>query len=67
MQGVYATMVQLWSPKREDDMVADPDAVFFSLYHPHFPRQNTYVFSLPRNNPKPSRTSSRMSQQKNFL
>jgi hypothetical protein len=50
------------------DMVADPDAAFsLSLYHPHVPRQNTSVFSLPRNNPKPSRTSSRMSQQKNFL
>jgi hypothetical protein len=38
-----------------------------SLYHPHVPRENTSVFSLPRNNPKPSRTSSRMSQQKNIL
>jgi hypothetical protein len=50
------------------DMVADPDAAFsLSLYHPHVPRQNTSIFSFPRNNPKPSRTSSRMSQQKNFL
>jgi len=38
-----------------------------SLYHPHVPRQNTSVFSLPRNNPKPSRTFSHMSQQKNIF
>jgi len=38
-----------------------------SFYHPHVPRPNTSVFSLPRNNPKSSRTSSRMSQQKNIV
>jgi len=38
-----------------------------SLYHPHVPHLNTSVFSLPCNNPKSSRTSSHMSQQKNIL